>query len=436
VRADQAPRKPRPWDPDAARGGFGLLVVGAVVSALLHGGIPLSGLYWVPRSVTELPVTMVLEALPLPPAEELVEAPDADDGPDDPAAPSEPAEPSPRDVAPRPVDDAKVDEPVKEPEPPAEPEPEPVKEPEPAPVGDAPPAPEAAPVPDPNAELAARIAERDKQRAAWLAEREKQRAERDARREARRRAAEEAARRRGGGNKGGAPEAGDTKGTPDDVHLCTATDKGERLQVRTERPLTSWIPIVPTVFAFFDTRPGIDGWLRKTSQVYVPRKRIGLMDFASPAEVMQLKLEQPRGVTIAVGRLDARCLVGLTYRPKLFPMKVSRVPVRIIDRQNNTVAALVNLTIFRDATLEIEPFNAEQPSLPFSKGALQNSKAIARNIQDHYEAVRIANQFAELFGLKKPSSSTKPQPSKPSKPSAPPSTPTPPPRPAPRRATP
>ena len=196
------------------------------------------------------------------------------------------------------------------------------------------------------------------------------------------------------------------------MYLCTATDKGEKLRVRTERPLTSWVPIVPTVFAHFDTRPGLDGWLRRTSQVYVPRKRIGLMDFASPPEVMQIKLEEPRGVTIAVGRLDARCLVGLNYRPKLFPFKLSRVPARIVDKQNHTIAALVNITIFKDATLEIEPFNADQPSLPFRKGALQNSKAIARNIEDHYQAVRIANQFAELFGLKQksPPKTTKPTP--------------------------
>jgi hypothetical protein len=396
LRAAPAPRKPRPWDPDAARGGVGLLVVGVVVSVVLHGGIPLSGVYWRPQSVTQLPVTMVLEALPLPPAEELVEAPDADDGPDEPDqpdAPDAPAEPAPDKPADKPT------EAVVEPEPPPAPEPpEPAATPEP--VGDAPPPPDAAPLPDADAELAARIAERDQKRAAWLAEREKRRAEREARREARRRAAEEAARRRGGGEKGGAPEAGETQGTPDDVYLCTATDKGEKLRVRTERPLTAWVPIVPTVFAHFETRPGLDAWLRRTSQVYVPRKRIGLMDFASPPEVMQMKLEQPRGVTIAVGRLDARCLVGLTYRPKLFPIKLSRVPARIVDRQNNSVAALVNITVFKDATIDIEPWNAEQPALPFSKGALQNSKAIARNIEDHYQAVRLANQFAELFGLK------------------------------------
>jgi hypothetical protein len=157
------------------------------------------------------------------------------------------------------------------------------------------------------------------------------------------------------------------------------------------------MPIVPTVFAYFDTRPGLDQWLRKTSQVYVKKKRLGLMDFAAPQEVMQMKLEQPRGVTIAVGRLDARCMVGLSYRPKLFPLKLTRVPVRIIDKQNNTVSALVNITIFKDAYIQLEPYDRAQPPLPFHQGALQNSKAIARNIEDHFQAVRLANAVAELF---------------------------------------
>ncbi len=445
-RPPRPPRPPRPWDPDAARGGVGLLAVGVVLSLVLHGGIPLSGVYWRPQSVTQLPVTMVIEALPLPPAEELVEAPDVEDGPDEPAPePARDKDPAPSPEPPPPSEPPSAPtEPPSPPEEPAASPPEPAPEPEAvAPVGDAPPAPDA------NADLAARIAERERRRAEWLAEREKRRAEREARREARRRANEEAERRRGGGQRGGAPEAGEQQGEPEPVHLCTATDKGTPLKVRTERPITSWMPIVPTVFAHFETRPGLDGWLRRTSQVYVPRKRIGLIDFASPPEVMQLKLEEPRGVTIAVGRLDARCLVGLTYRPKLFPIKLSRVPARIVDRKAHTVAALVNITLYKDATLDIEPFDGNQPALPFARGALQNSKAIARNIEDHYQAVRLANQFAELFGLKPkkpspsppPGSATTPSPASPPSPPSPPGTrpppvPAPPPTASPRPRTP
>jgi hypothetical protein len=428
VKTVRATKKARPWDPDAARRGVGMLVVGGVFSVVLHGVIPLSGVYWRPQSITQLPVTMVIESIPLPPADELVEAPDSPDDVvndvDDEPTPKQTDDEPTLEPVPKPAEKAVEEDAENAAEEDAETPPQEAPAPPPSAAKEEAPSPSATPTTTPDLaadELAARMAERDRQRAQWLAERDKRRAEREARREARRRAADEARRR------AGAPEAGETHGETEAVYLCTATDKGEQLTVRTERPLTSWMPIVPTVFAHFQTRPGLDGWLRKTSQVYVPRKRVGLMDLASPTEVMQFALEEPRGVTIAVGRLDARCLVGLTYRPKLFPLKLSRVPARILDRQNNSVAALVNITIFKDATLELEPFDARQPALPFKRGALQNSKAIARNIEDHYQAVRLANQFAELFGLKQKkdastrSSSTKAPSSSPSASSSSPS---------------
>ncbi len=382
-------KKPRPWDPDAARrgtGGGAVLAIGLVLSVGLHGGIPFSGMIWHQPSVSTLPVTVHIESIPLPPAEEVVPSPDEEDidAPDEPDLPPAPNQP-----------DA-----VKKPEPdePVEPvEPDEPDEPEPAEPPDTAPPPDTANPPVVDGDMAQRIAEREKARAEWQAERDKRRAEREARREARRKAREAAG---GGSKKGGAPEGGDKQGTPDSVYLCTATERGTEVNVRTERPITSWMPIIPTVFAHFETRPGLDDYLERANQVYVPKKRIGLLDFAAPAEVLQLKLEEPRGVTIAVGRLDVRCMVGLTYRPKLFPIKLSRLPARIIDRNNNTVSALINLTIFKDASIEIEAHKSAAVDLPFTKGRLQNSKAIARNIEDHYQAVRLASAFAELFGMK------------------------------------
>jgi hypothetical protein len=360
-----------------------------IVSVFLHSGIPFGGIFWPHSSVTTLPVTIEIESMPLPPAEELVEAPDEEniDAPDedvpDPSAEKQPKEPE----TPTPPDPPPPDEPdePEEPDPPAAP---------PAPLP-----------PDLNGDLKQRIAEREKARAEWQAERDKRRLEREARHVARRKAREAAAR------KGGAPEAGSTQGTPDPVYLCNPTDKGVEVAVRTERPITSWMPIVPTVFAHFETRPGLDGYLSRANQVYVPKRRIGLLDFAAPAEVLQMKLEEPRGVTIAAGRLDVRCMVGLTYRPKLFPITLKRMPVRIIDKSNNTVSALVNITIFKDASIELAPFDGST-DLPFTKGRLMNSKLIARNIEDHYQAVRLASAFAELFGLK--STPKKPPPRDPS----------------------
>ena len=375
---------PPPWDPDATRGGGGLLAAGIFVSLLVHSGIPFGGVFWPRSSVSTLPVTIQFESMPLPPAEEVVEAPDEldIDAPD-----SDEPEPTP---TPTPPTKAVPDEPDEPDEPDG-------KKVEALPDGVAQPPPLA---PDLKGDLAQRIAEREQARAEWQAERDKRRLLREARHRARR-------DRQAAARKGGAPESASQQGTPDPVYLCTATDKGVEVVVRTERPITSWIPIIPTVFAHFETRPGLDKYLEHSNQVYVVRKRIGLMDFAAPAEVLQMKLEEPRGVTIAAGRLDVRCMVGLSYRPKLFPIKLMRMPVRIIDKQNNTVSALVNLTIFKDASIELSPYDNAQPSLPFTQGRLQNSKMIARNIEDHYQAVRLASAFAEFFGFK----STPPKPS-------------------------
>ena len=53
-----------------------------------------------------------------------------------------------------------------------------------------------------------------------------------------------------------------------------------------------------------------------------------------------------------------------------------------------------------DASIELAPYNDDQEALPFTHGRLQNSKLIARNIEDHYQAVRLASAFADLFGIK------------------------------------
>jgi outer membrane biosynthesis protein TonB len=395
------PRVPRPWDPDAARTGSLVLVLGLLASIVIHSGIPLVGTLWRVKSVTQLPVTMEIEAMPLPPADEIVQEPDDVDAVDAPQTP-----PTPTPTTPRP------EKPSPEPEPePVEADATPPDEPEPSPPEPAPPPVAETPPPTNDAELAARIKEREAAREAWLAERRKRLAERSARRQAAREKAAESQRRRGG-----APEAGSEQGTPELVHLCTATDQGPALQPRTERPISSWMTIVPTVFAHFETRPNLAEYLGRMKQVYVPKKRIGIVDFAAPAEVMQLTLEQPAGTRIAVGRLDVRCLIGLRYRPRLFPIELKRLPARIVGSKNESVAALINITIYKDASLDIAPFDEQQPPLPFRSGRLKNAAQIARNIEDHFQAVRLANAFAELFGMKsKPDAKapqSKPSPSK------------------------
>ncbi|MBI1947664.1 MAG: hypothetical protein HYS27_18395 [Deltaproteobacteria bacterium] len=364
-----------------------LLLGGALVlSSLAHVVLPFVRLSSV-EAVSDEPMVVTLmppPPMPLPEAEELVPTTDEVDS-DAPEVEDEPARlPS----APTPEAVTKPAEPVAEPSP--EPPPEPVEEPTPAPPVEPPPVPAVD-----NPDAAKRLAELERRRAERAAERERRRAERAARRKA-------ALEKGAGGRAGGAPPSGEWKtGKPDAVYLCGADDKGTELYVSRTRSLDEWIPIVPTVFAGFPTRPGITGYLDDVQLIQARDRskirRIGFVELALPNDVMQIELEEPRGVKLAFGRLDARCLIGFKYGSQLFPIVLLRAPARIIDKQNNSVSALVNVTLFKDASVEVTA--ADGAALPFSRGRVKNARAIQANIQDHYEAARLARSIADLFGI-------------------------------------
>ena len=346
------------------------LLGGALVLSLgMHVAMPFVRWQSI-EAVSESPVQVTLmppPPMPLPEDDKLKVAPDPVDSP-----------------APR-TDDAPAPAP-KEPQQ-AKPAVEPVDDPEPA----EPPKMPAVEVPD----AAARLAAYDKRRADRIAERERRRADREARL---------AAARASGGTKGGAPDSGTWKiGTPAAAYLCNAEDRGTELHVTKERPLSEWIAIVPTVLAGFDTRPGLGGYLERTQQV-VTRDRtqrpshIGFVEMALPDEVIQLPLDEPRGVRVAIGRLDGHCLVGFKYSARLFPFSILRAPARIVDGMNNSVSALIDITLFKDASIEITA-SERGVDLPFAKGRLKNGAGIQKNIEDHYEAAKLAKAIADLFGI-------------------------------------
>lgn len=375
------------------------LALGAalVLSALGHFVLPFVRWHSVQAISTEPMVVTLMPPppMPLPEAEELVPTTDEVD------SDAEPVEDEPAKIPAAP--DPEVLKKKETPEPETEPAPEPPPEPAAEPAEDLPP-PVLPALENPDA--AQRLAELEKRRAERAAERERRRAERAARRQA-------ALEKGAGGRKGGAPPSGEWKtGKPDAVYLCGATDKGTELYVTRTRPLDEWIPIVPTVFAGFPTRPGITGYLddvnlilaRDRSQI----RRIGFMEMALPNDVLQVELEEPRGVRVAFGRLDARCLIGFKYTSRLFPVVLLRAPARILDAQNNSVSTLLNITLFKDGSVELA--SADGTALPFAKGRLKNAKAIQANIQDHYEAARLARSIADVFGI-----SLTPAPVKPNK---------------------
>ncbi|HEY4222904.1 MAG TPA: hypothetical protein VGO62_16215, partial [Myxococcota bacterium] len=292
-----------PFHGDKRSGRAALLGGALTLSLVMHLGLPFVNWHRV-EAVSESPVQVTLmppPPMPLPEADDPVLAPDEDD-----------------------VDEPKkADLPVQKTVKTAQ---QPKKEEKPV---DKPPEEAAPPKPSIEDERAAKLAELEAKRAERIAARAQRRAEREA--------ARLKVQEGSGGKKGGAPDTGEWKtGKPDAVYLCNGDDKGTELHVMKARPLSEWIPIVPTVLTGFETRPGLGGYLDHIQQVtqrdrsHEPR-RIGFIELSLPNDVLQIPLDEPRGVRIAVGRGDARCLVGFKYAANLFPFSIQRAPVRIID---------------------------------------------------------------------------------------------------------
>jgi hypothetical protein len=347
---------------------------GLVLSLGIHLGLPFVNWHRV-EAVSETPVSVSLmppPPLPLPEADEPKISPDEDDSdapkvPDKPIAKQAKTEPTPAPEEAKP--EAKPEE-------------------------------KAAPPSVKLDSMTEKLALQQKQREERIAAMQARRAAAIAAREAKR---AQQGTDGSGGVKGGAPDTGEWKtGKPDAVYMCNADDKGEELHVTRARPMSEWIAIVPTVLAGFDTRPDLGGYLNRMQQISIRDrnqlpKRIGWVELALPNDVLQLPLEEPHGVKIAVGRLDAKCLVGFKYAGTLFPFTIQRAPVRIIDAMNNTVNALVDVTFYKDVSMEIT--SVDGTPLPFKRARLKNGNAIQKNIEDHYEAARLAKSIADLFGI-------------------------------------
>lgn len=348
---------------------------GLVASLAIHFALPYTGMLHSTEAVSDGPIVVefISPPLPLPPSDELNPTPNEEDV-DAPVLDDEPVQ-MPEDAdAPEEVPDA-----VEEPDAPTDaPVDVPLDEPTDVPVVD-----DGTKTPD---QLQA---ERD--------ERRRQRYE-----ERRRRFEERRRKRRGsGGKQGGAPDSGDWKqGTPDSVYACTATERGEELRVHKERPLDEWVGIVPTVLSGFRTRPDLGDYLDSMSHIVSREKkslrRLGFGEVALDNHVLQLELDDPAGTRLAVGRLDARCLVGFKYTANLFPMTLVRAPVRIVEGTRAS-SHLVDFVLYKDVSFEMR--SVDGTVLPFTKGRLKNGKAIAQNVEDHFQAARLAKSFAEALGI-------------------------------------
>lgn len=367
------------------------------LSLVVHGAVPLWG-----RSLAEPePARVSLSLLPMPP----MPVPVVEDVPPPPPDEELPPEP-PRARKPPPASERspQAEKPPPEPKAPAgEPEP-----PSPAPV-----APEPAPTPSTPPSAPQRVANVDPESPRNRRFDLKRMREESLRRAGLRNRLAAAKRKSGDSateaegqesqTKGASTPSlgGENRGNPRDVYDCGPTELKRRHRVREQRPLTDWVTVVPTALMPFRARPSLGSYLRNVAQVSVRRargeKRAGPVEFALPAQVLQLELEKPAGARIALGLLAGRCLVGFRYAKELFPLTLSRVPARIVGPGIPATSSLVTVTLRKDGSFVL--VREEGDALPLSSGYLKNHREIASNIENHYAAARALKEMASWVGV-------------------------------------
>ena len=191
------------------------------------------------------------------------------------------------------------------------------------------------------------------------------------------------------------------KGKPGSVYQCSKDGLAQEIKVRKSRRITDWVTIVPTVLSPFKTRASLRSYLPRIKQVVSRRtnkvRRLGPVEFALPAEPIRLYLDSPKGWTAVLGKIEGRCLVGVKYTSRLFPLELRGVPARLLNSSGRTVDAVVNIKLYKDASFSIR--STDGVRLPFSQGRLKNSKGIKKTIADHYAAADALKNVAGWFGI-------------------------------------
>lgn len=124
---------------------------------------------------------------------------------------------------------------------------------------------------------------------------------------------------------------------------------------------------------------------------------LGRIEIALPAELTLVQLDEPKGAVFALGREDARCLVGMSWGERVFPLTFTRVPARYVDDSDRVVPVLIDVTLGADGRFTLRQRGGEP--LAIEGGALYDREAVARNLKGRAAGAQIVRQvFGALFG--------------------------------------
>lgn len=170
------------------------------------------------------------------------------------------------------------------------------------------------------------------------------------------------------------------------VYRC-GLDGAEALDgVHIRRDLSRLAPILPGQVLS-------DAYLAKIGEV--GGRRVGermAFDLVLPTELLSIPLHEP-DVLVAVGRRDRRCFVRITVGGDLFPLQLLGLPVRVIDDEGTVTAAVVDVGLNIDATVDI--LKTHEGALPFERGLLRDGKDLGRRMREHQGIFRAVRALSE-----------------------------------------
>lgn len=175
------------------------------------------------------------------------------------------------------------------------------------------------------------------------------------------------------------------------VYACGAYDKGTAVAVTAARPMARYADVVP--MGLFP-----EGYLEEVVQIAREGgPLLGRFEMALPRREVIVLLDEPAGAVFALGRRDARCVVGFSWAREVFPLSFRSMPAHYIDARDDVREVLVDVKLHADATFTLQV--VEGDALGFTSGSLYDREAVSRNLQQRALGARVIQDlFGALFG--------------------------------------
>ena len=162
------------------------------------------------------------------------------------------------------------------------------------------------------------------------------------------------------------------------------------LSARKERDVSRYVGVFPT--GLFPSK-----YVEQMRELIDVSGR-GRWSFALPQGSLPIVLDAPKGVLLAAGQDDRRCVVDVDITPRtFFPLRFLQIPLRIVDENDRVHTTVVDVALFENGTFRLTRVAGDP--LPFIEGALYDHETVGRNLRRHYLGARLLRDMAGvMFG--------------------------------------